>query len=201
MSITVESHIMSEPKKPRAYLSNASLLDELKRCHEKGKMTDEMAKMLRLLTDRYASKPSLAGYPEDMRQYAMYMLVRTWKAFKPELSQNPFAFFTQCIKNSFYQYLNREKRQRMIRDRLAIMSGLTPSHGCQVDHEEQQRANRDMGDMIDDDYYEPSLSAATDVELDTAIKDLAASGARDQGDDDESVLPSGETPEETHPAV
>ncbi len=68
-------------------------------------------------------------YNEDMQGYAMMMLVRTWNSFDPAKSSNAFAFFTQCIKHSFIQYLNQEKRQRVIRDLLIIDQGLNPSHG------------------------------------------------------------------------
>lgn len=69
------------------------------------------------------------SYNEDMQAYAMMMLVRTWNAFNPEKSNNPFAFFTQCIKHSFIQYLNQEKRQRNIRDLLLVDQGMSPSFG------------------------------------------------------------------------
>jgi DNA-directed RNA polymerase specialized sigma24 family protein len=64
-----------------------------------------------------------------MQSYAMMMLVRTWNSFNPEKSNNPFAFFTQCIKHSFIQYLNQEKKQRTIRDDLLVDQGMNPSFG------------------------------------------------------------------------
>lgn len=69
------------------------------------------------------------SYNEDMQAYALMMLVRTWNSFNPEKSNNPFAFFTQCIKNSFIQYLNQEKRQRDVRDVMLIDQGMNPSYG------------------------------------------------------------------------
>lgn len=76
-------------------------------------------------------------YNEDMQAYAMFMLARTWNSFNPEKSNNPFAFFTQCIKNSFIQYLNQEKRQRNIRDLLLVDQGLNPSHTFTEDNTDQ----------------------------------------------------------------
>jgi hypothetical protein len=67
------------------------------------------------------------SYNEDMQAYALMMLVRTWSAFKPERSSNPFAFFTQCIHNSFIQFLNQESNQRKVRDGMLVDSGLNPS--------------------------------------------------------------------------
>lgn len=77
------------------------------------------------------------SYNEDMQAYAMLMLVRTWNSFDLTKSNNPFAFFTQCIKNSFIQYLNQEKRQRTVRDLLLVDQGLNPSFGFIEDASDQ----------------------------------------------------------------
>ncbi len=99
-------------------------------------MTNDLAKMLTLLTSRYAKKGNFANYTynDDMQSYAMLMLVKTWNSFDPAKSSNPFAFFTQCIKNSFIQYLNYEKRQRDIRDEVLVDSGLSPSYNYQYEY-------------------------------------------------------------------
>jgi hypothetical protein len=119
------------------YLTNKEMLAELKRCKKKGQMSDILARMLQLLCSRYAKKGNFVGYSynEDMQCYAMMMLVRTWNSFDPEKSSNPFAFFTQCIKNSFIQYLNQERRQRDVRDLMLIDQGLNPSYGFEDGHE------------------------------------------------------------------
>ena len=113
------------------YLSNKELLASVKEAKEKGVMTDKLARMLQLLCSKYAKKGNFVNYSynDDMQSYAMMMLVRTWNSFNPEKSNNPFAFFTQCIKNSFIQYLNHEKRHRTIRDGLLIDQGMSPSFG------------------------------------------------------------------------
>lgn len=113
------------------YLNNKELLAEVKKSKKKGQMSDTLARMLQLLCSKYAKKGNFVNYSynEDMQAYAMMMLVRTWNSFDPEKSNNPFAFFTQCVKNSFIQYLNQEQRQRDVRDILLIDSGLNPSYG------------------------------------------------------------------------
>jgi hypothetical protein len=94
-------------------------------------MSDTSAKMLILLCSKYAKKGNFVNYSynSDFQGYAMLMLVRNWNSFNPEKSSNPFAYFTQCIKASFIQYLNQEKRQRVIRDEILIDQGMNPSHG------------------------------------------------------------------------
>lgn len=91
------------------------------------------------------------SYNEDMQSYAMMMLVRTWNSFNPEKSNNPFAFFTQCIKNSFIQYLNQEKRQRDVRDVMLIDQGLNPSYGF-ADGHSNTTANHDDEQNLDIDH-------------------------------------------------
>lgn len=117
-------------KRVKNYINNADLLVQLELSRQQDQMTNELVKMFQTLCDRYGAKYNWANYSflEDMKAYAIYMLVRTWRAFKPEKSQNPFAFFTQCIKHSFIQCLNKEKNERDIRDQLLIEAGLNPSY-------------------------------------------------------------------------
>lgn len=141
------------------YLNNKELLAEVKRCKKKGQMSDMLAKMLQLLCSKYAKKGSFINYSynEDMQAYAMMMLVRTWNSFDPDKSNNPFAFFTQCIKNSFIQFLNQEKRQRDVRDLLLIDQGLSPSYGYDAD------GNRVGGAVFDDDQYVDPITMINDA--------------------------------------
>ena len=113
------------------YLNNRELMAAVHESKAKGQMSDTLAKMLQLLCARYAKKGNFVNYSynDDMQSYALLMLVRTWNSFNPAKSSNPFAFFTQCIKNSFIQYLNQEKRQRVIRDEMLVDQGMSPSHG------------------------------------------------------------------------
>lgn len=126
------------PKVPKKknYLNNKDLLAQVLLSKEQDQMTDKLAHMLQMLCKRYASRGNFANYTynEDMQAYAMYMLVRTWRSFNPEKSNNPFAFFTQCVKNSFIQFLNQEKRQRVVRDELLVDAGLSPSYTYQIEY-------------------------------------------------------------------
>ena len=127
------------------YLNNRELLAEVKRSKENKVMSALLAKMLMLLCSRFAKKGNFVNYSynEDMQAYAMMMLVRTWDRFDPEKYDNPFAFYTQCIKNSFIQYLKNEKRERQARDVMMIDIGLSPSYsydgGKRSDHIEDEQ--------------------------------------------------------------
>jgi len=140
---TAKKKVLVEPKRPTAkptvrnYLSKKELLGAVMESKQLGRMSDDLAFKLQLLASKYARSAQFARYTynEDMQAYAMMMLVRTWNSFNPEKSDNPFAFFTQCIKNSFRQYLNLEKRQRNIRDELLVDQGLTPSYNYQMEYD------------------------------------------------------------------
>lgn len=117
-------------EKPGVYVTNKALLAEFKRSREKGEMTTELAKMVMLICERYARRGSYASYTynDDLQSFALMNLVKSWKSFNPEKSQNPFAYFTSCIHNSFLQYLNQERKHRNIRDALLVENGLDPSY-------------------------------------------------------------------------
>lgn len=117
------------PKAAPHYINNKTLLAQVKQSKEKGHMTNELATSLMLLAERYSKHSNFANYSyiQDMRSFAMLMLVRTWNSFDLEKSDNPFAFYTQCIKNSFKQFLNQEKKQRTVRDKMMVDQGLNPS--------------------------------------------------------------------------
>lgn len=141
-----------QPKKN--YLNNKDLLLAVLESKSKGQMNNTLATMLQLLCNKYAKKGNFANYSynDDMQAYAMLMLVKTWNSFDPQKSNNPFAFFTQCIKNSFIQYLNQERRQRDIRDETLLSCGLNPSHSYVYDDSEPT-SRLDMGLVDEEDYH------------------------------------------------
>lgn len=140
------------------YLNKKDLMAAIMESKKMGTMSDTLAKMLTVLCDRYAKKGNYSGYTfnDDMRAYALLSLVKTWDAFDPKKSDNPFAFYTQCVKNSFRQYLKIERKQRDIRDKMLVHSGLNPSHTYMNEYESSgDREPVDFGTISDD-------SASTD---------------------------------------
>lgn len=109
-------------------------------------MNDELAKMLTALTTKYAKSPQFSGYSyrEDMEAFAMMMLVKTWYKFDENRSDNPFAFYTQCVKNSFVHFLKQEKKQRNIRDEILVSTGLNPSNTFMLEYEDAERERHSL---------------------------------------------------------
>jgi DNA-directed RNA polymerase specialized sigma24 family protein len=112
------------------YLNNKDLLAATIESLEQDRVSDTLAKMLMLLVERISQKGNFNNYTylDDMKAYALMMHMRTFRSFKPERSNNAFAFFTQCTTNSFIQFLNKERRQRDIRDEMLVKQGMAPSH-------------------------------------------------------------------------
>jgi hypothetical protein len=123
------------------YLTNSKLLPEVIKSKAQCAISPELATMLMLLTRRYASRPAFSGYTfkEDMVAEALADLCKNALKFNPERSDNPFAFYTSCIHNSFLGFLNVEKKHRKIRDQLLVDIGENPSFNFQQEYREQLR--------------------------------------------------------------
>ena len=94
-----------------------------------GKMTDKLAHMLIKLCERYATRSNWRGYTynEEMRGTALLQLSQIGLQFNEDKSQNPFAYYTAAITNSFTRVLNIEKKNQNIRDDILEQNGLNPS--------------------------------------------------------------------------
>ena len=95
-----------------------------------GQMTPKLAHMFIKLCERYATRSNWRGYTynEEMRGQALLQLSQIGLQFDESKSQNPFAYYTAAITNSFTRVLNIEKRNQNLRDDILEMNGLTPSY-------------------------------------------------------------------------
>lgn len=95
-----------------------------------GQMTNKLAHMFIKLCERYATRSNWRGYTynEEMRSQALLQLSQIGLQFDESKSQNPFAYYTAAITNSFTRVLNIEKKNQDIRDDILEMNGLTPSY-------------------------------------------------------------------------
>jgi hypothetical protein len=98
-------------------------------CRDHGEMTRKLATMFMKLCERYATRSNWRGYTynEEMRGQALLQLSQIGLQFDESKSQNPFAYYTAAITNSFTRILNLEKRNQNIRDDILEMNGLNPS--------------------------------------------------------------------------
>lgn len=100
--------------------------------------------MMMKLCERYAMRSNWRGYTyvDEMRGNALVQLSQVGLQFNEARSQNPFAYYTATITNSFTRVLNLEKRNQNIRDDILQDSGYMPSFSRQLDDEAAQQKAR-----------------------------------------------------------
>jgi hypothetical protein len=98
-------------------------------CKEHGQMTDNLARMFLKLCERYATRGNVRGYTynDEMRGQAILQLTQIGLQFDESKSDNPFAYYTAAVTNSFVRIINIEKRNQNIRDDILEMNGMNPS--------------------------------------------------------------------------
>lgn len=74
-------------------------------------------------------------YIEEMKGQAILQLSQIGLQFDESKSENPFAYYTAAVTNSFTRILNIEKKNQNIRDDLLEEAGLAPSLTRQNSHE------------------------------------------------------------------
>ena len=96
---------------------------------EHGQMTDNLARMFLKLCDRYATRGNVRGYTynDEMKGQAILQLTQIGLQFDESKSDNPFAYYTAAVTNSFVRIINIEKRNQNIRDDILEMNGMNPS--------------------------------------------------------------------------
>lgn len=97
------------------YISNKEFFEEIiswqNNCGELNKLPRKILDKIQALIDRYSQKWCFRFYNnlDDMKAEAMYRCLLGLYSFNYDRSNNPFAFFTSCIKNSYFQNINSEK--------------------------------------------------------------------------------------------
>jgi len=94
-----------------------------------GKMTNTLAMMYMKLCERYGTRANWRGYTynDEMQSQALMQLSQIGLQFDESKSDNPFAYYTAAITNSFTRILNIEKKNQAIRDDLLEQNNMMPS--------------------------------------------------------------------------
>lgn len=124
-----------------------------------------LAKMYIKLCDRYSMRSNWRGYTylDEMRGQALLQLSQIGLQFDESKSDNPFAYYTAVLTNSFTRIVNIEKKNQVIRDDLLIETGQAPSFTRQLEHEyaiiadrERSAALKDSESVVTDDDESPT---------------------------------------------
>ena len=104
---------------------------------EHGKMTNQLAMMYMKLCERYGTRANWRGYTynDEMQSQALMQLSQIGLQFNESKSDNPFAYYTAAITNSFTRILNIEKKNQAIRDDLLEFNNMMPTLTRQNENE------------------------------------------------------------------
>jgi len=120
-----------------------------------GKITATLANMYIKLVERFSQRSNWRGYTyvDEMRGQALLQLAQIGLQFSEDKSDNPFAYYTAVVNNSFTRVLNNEKKNQGLRDDLLESIGQAPSWTRQLEHELQahERWQRVKNTTITDD--------------------------------------------------
>ena len=85
-------------------------------------------------------------YNDEMRGQAILQLAQIGLQFDESKSDNPFAYYTAAVTNSFVRVINIEKRAQNIRDDILEMNDMNPSYTRQNagEWEAQQKREKDF---------------------------------------------------------
>jgi hypothetical protein len=133
--------------------------------NDHGKITPTLAHMFLKLAERYSQRSNWRGYTyvDEMRSQALMQLSQIGLQFDESKSENPFAYYTAAITNSFTRILNIEKKNQNIRDDILEMNEMMPSYTRQAKNESETVAAKKR---------QKELHSEVKVYSKTALKEL-----------------------------
>lgn len=116
-----------------------------------GRITDKLGIMFLKLVERYSHRANWRNYSyvDEMRGQALVQLSQIGLQFNEAKSDNPFAYYTAAVNNSFTRILNLEKRNQTLRDEILIGNGHMPSFSRQIAHEHEMQKLRETATVND----------------------------------------------------
>ncbi len=120
--------------KSNHYVNNEEMLQVLieYKANPTKKLYNTLGKMIMKISEHAIMAPSFMNYTNDrkieMISDANYLMVHYCiKKFNPEVSNNPFAYFSQATKNAFLLYIKNQKRKESIFSNLSYIDHLEDS--------------------------------------------------------------------------
>jgi len=120
-----------------------------------GKMTNTLAMMYMKLCERYGTRSNWRGYTynDEMQSQALMQLSQIGLQFDESKSDNPFAYYTAAITNSFTRILNIEKKNQAIRDDLLEYNNMMPSFTRQNENATTSPSYKEMMKTVHGDVH------------------------------------------------
>lgn len=85
------------------------------------RMSDELGICLIKIAKRFTSQPCFSDYSyrEDFESAAIEKMIKAVEKIDPDDSRSPFAYLTQTCFRSVINYIKKEKKYQMQKDRIA----------------------------------------------------------------------------------
>lgn len=103
------------------YIDSSQMMQELVDYNNTGVISEDLGRMFLKLARRYTSKPNFVGYSyrDEMISESVYRMISQIAKFDvTHPSRNPFAYFTQICYHQVLTMINKEKRQKEIKDNI-----------------------------------------------------------------------------------
>ncbi len=106
-------------------LSEMHNRERAKQWKGKPRITNYLGSSFLKIATQYSYKPNFVNYMyrEEMISDGIENCVQYIHNFRPEKSNNPFAYFTQIIHYAFLRRIDKEKRQLQIKNKIVEKTG------------------------------------------------------------------------------
>lgn len=111
---------IQEKREARYYLTNRQLLEELMEYQKTKIVSEKLGGMFAALSKKVANRANFYRYTykDDMIAEAVLTCIKYMDNFSPDKSKNPFSYFTTVVYHSFQGFINKEKKQSKIKEKI-----------------------------------------------------------------------------------
>ena len=144
-------HYVDNKKFLAAIIERKVLLKEAEAADEpKPQITNYFGECILKIANHLSYRPNFINYTyrEEMISDGIENCLQYIDKFDPNMSSNPFAYFTQIIYYAFVRRITKEKKQQMIKEKLLKESNIEQRIALQA-HEESGDYQQIFVDMLD----------------------------------------------------
>lgn len=170
-------------EKNKNYIDPKDFFREMLITLRDGKISDKLAMMFTLLSERYTNHRNFVRYThlrDDFVRIGVVACCKGWPKFRVfkdkdnpwdgetiveydyKTCNNPFAYFTTCIRNDFFNFLTHEYNQSNIYNKIKTENDLEPEYGYTEMIKEQEEKERFS--KVEDEEEEKSIIPEEDSE-------------------------------------
>ena len=148
-------------EKKHHYVDNKQFLaaiikrkEEIKEAEEAGEpkpqITNYLGECILKIANHLSYRPNFINYTyrEEMISDGIENCLQYIDKFDPNMSSNPFAYFTQIIYYAFIRRITKEKKQQQIKEKILKESDIEQRIALQ-DHEDERQYQQQFMEMLD----------------------------------------------------